>query len=50
MDEKKQNQPEKPEKPEKLTDERINENKEKIFDMKQELEDYMEEQGIYLRQ
>lgn len=44
MDEKKQNQPEK------LTDEQINENKEKIFDMKQELEDYMEEQGIYLRQ
>lgn len=50
MDEKKQNQPENPEKPEKLTEEQINENKEKIFDMKQELEDYMEEQGIYLRQ
>ena len=50
MDEKKQNQPEKPNPPEKLTEEQINENKEKIFDMKQELEDYMEEQGIYLRQ
>lgn len=50
MDEKKQNQPEKPKTPEKLTEEQINDNKEKIFDMKQELEDYMEEQGIYLRQ
>ncbi len=49
MDEKKQNQTENTN-PQKLTDEQINENKEKIFDMKQELEDYMEEQGIYLRQ
>lgn len=33
-----------------LTEEQIKENEEKIFEMKQELEDYMEEQGIYLRQ
>ena len=26
------------------------ENEEKIFDMKQQLEDYLEEQGIYIRQ
>lgn len=50
MNEKKQNQPKTPEKPEKLTDEQIKENEEKIFEMKQELEDYIEEQGIYLRQ
>lgn len=50
MNEKKQNQTEIPEKPEKLTDEQIKENEEKIFEMKQELEDYIEEQGIYLRQ
>lgn len=30
--------------------EQIKENEEKIFDMKQELEDYLEEQGIYIRQ
>lgn len=30
--------------------EQVKENEDKIFDMKQELEDYLEEQGIYIRQ
>lgn len=29
---------------------KISQDEEKIRDMKQELEDYMEEQGIYIRQ
>ena len=29
---------------------KVSQNEEKIRDMKQELEDYMEEQGIYIRQ
>ncbi len=38
------------EKPLSSANEQIKENEEKIFDMKQELEDYLEEQGIYIRQ
>lgn len=49
MDEKEKNAVENKNSP-KLTDEQIKENEEKIWDMKQELEDYLEEQGIYLRQ
>ncbi len=40
----------KTETPSGLTDEQIRENEQKISDMKQELEDYIEEQGIYIRQ
>ena len=49
MDEKEKNAAENKNSP-KLTDEQIKENEEKIWDMKQELEDYLEEQGMYLRQ
>ena len=49
MDEKEKNPVENKNSP-KLTDEQIKENEEKIWDMKQELEDYLEEQGIYIRQ
>lgn len=40
----------KDEKPLSSANERVKENEDKIFDMKQELEDYLEEQGIYIRQ
>ncbi len=35
---------------EESTADNIAENEQKIWDMKQELEDYLEEQGIYIRQ